>query len=117
MTKSAMIAMCVITLSSTANAAELRDVIVHPQKYERQHVQVIGIARTSDGWFYLFPDAAAAAKNDWSTGRLFVRQEGRAKLGQYRVAGNRPKFCSERCLSIVKMRAHRKRERAKRKES
>jgi hypothetical protein len=42
-------------------------------------------------------------------GRLFVRQEGRAKHGQYRKRG--VTFCSERCNSQQKQREYRRRNR------
>ena len=59
--------------SSFAAGAELRDVLKHPRKYEGQHVELIGIARTYQGWFNLFADASSAARPDLSRALLVRR--------------------------------------------
>jgi hypothetical protein len=51
---------------------ELRDVLAHPEKYDRRDVNLFGIARVP-GYFYLFGDIKAAAKTDLSKA-LLIRQ-------------------------------------------
>lgn len=78
-TTSAIIALCILSLGSSARATELRDVLAHPKRYEGQRLELIGIARTYQGWFHLYADPSAAAKSDLSKG-LLVRQNNFAGL-------------------------------------
>lgn len=68
---------------STAFATDLRDVLMHPEKYEKREVDLVGIARVP-GYFYLFADINAAAKTDLSKA-LLIRQNNFAGEG-YREA-------------------------------
>lgn len=50
-------------------ATDLADVLANPNKYDRRHVELVGIARVP-GYFYLFADMDAAAKTDLSKALL-----------------------------------------------
>ena len=54
-------------------------------------------------------DYKTCARDD--CGRLYVRQEGRAKYGQHRTTGT--KYCSRRCAGLVTTRNQRRRQRTK----